>query len=179
MKIFIKNLSNAHLDEIMQIEALSYGEHHWSRDSFVSEIKSPISQYLCALNEQGKTMGYMGMWKVIDEAHITTLAIHPDYRNKGVAQALVISSVENCLEAKIKYITLEVRKSNNAAISLYEKFGFKSLGVRKNYYQDNGEDALIMWTENIFHENFQSLYNKNRKVLEDSGVEIISEQTIS
>lgn len=175
MKILIKPLSNDYLEDVMEIEALSYGEHHWSRDSFVSEIKSEIAQYLCAIDEKGKCIGYMGMWKIIDEAHITTLATHPDVRKKGVAQALIIASIERCLRDKIKFITLEVRVSNESAIHLYNKFGFKSLGFRKNYYQNNGEDALIMWTENIFHEKFQTLYNENKQKLSDLGLEVINE----
>ena len=71
--------------------------------------------------------------------------------------------LEDCYNNYIKYITLEVRASNVPAIKLYEKYGFKSLGVRKGYYQDNGEDALIMWTENIFHDSFKVLYKNNIK----------------
>ncbi|GBF23134.1 ribosomal-protein-alanine N-acetyltransferase [Candidatus Gastranaerophilus sp. (ex Termes propinquus)] len=167
MKIFIKNMAGEHLDEIMAIEEASYGEHHWGRESFEGEIKSDIAHYKCALGENGQCLGYMGLWKILDEAHITTIAIHPSARGRGIAQALIISQIETCLKHKVKYITLEVRKSNVSAISLYEKFGFKSLGFRKNYYQNNGEDALIMWTENIFYENFQALYSKNRQALQE------------
>ena len=73
---------------------------------------------------------------------------------------MLLAAIEECYKEKIKYITLEVRVSNQRAIYLYEKFGFKSLGVRKKYYQDNNEDALIMWSENIFDKNYKELYNK-------------------
>jgi ribosomal-protein-alanine N-acetyltransferase len=172
MKFTIKNLSHAHLDDVMEIEKLSYGEHHWSRDSFVSELQSDITRYICAENEAGRCVGYTGMWHILDEGHITTLAVHPDYRKKGLAQALVIGSLDRCLENNIKYITLEVRISNEKAINIYEKFGFRSLGLRKKYYQNNGEDALIMWTEDITSENFQTLYNNIREELLKTGIEI-------
>ena len=75
------------------------------------------------------------------------------------------TAIEDCYKNGIKYITLEVRVSNIKAIGLYEKYGFKSLGTRKQYYQDNNEDALIMWTENIFYDKFKTLYNKNTENL--------------
>lgn len=160
-------MESKHLDDVLEIEELSYGEHHWNRDSFVSEIKNDVSNYVCALveNEDGQKIpaAYCGVWTILEEAHITTLAVHPNYRGKKIAQALLIHQFENFYKRKIKYVTLEVRKSNESAIKLYEKFGFKSLGVRKNYYQNNNEDALIMWTSNIFSQDFQLLYNERAK----------------
>ncbi|MBE7706000.1 MAG: ribosomal-protein-alanine N-acetyltransferase [Cyanobacteria bacterium SIG30] len=156
----IETLKDKHLDDVMEIEALSYGKHHWSRESFESEILNSASSYLSAVNKNGKCIGYMGIWKIIDEAHITTLAVHPDYRKNNVAKALLLAQIDECTKYEIKYLTLEVRPSNKSAISLYEKFGFNSLGVRKNYYQDNNEDALIMWTKDILSDEYKNLYNK-------------------
>ena len=114
----------------------------------------------------------MGIWKIIDEAHVTNLSIHPDWRNKKLAQRLLLASLDECYREKIKYITLEVRVSNQKAINLYEKFGFKSLGKRKNYYQDNGEDALIMWTNNIFSDSYKALH---QELIQDLNLEVIYE----
>ena len=138
------------LDEVMVIEELAYGQHHWSRDSFAAEIDNQISDYNCAVTKNGKIAGYMGLWKIIDEGNVTNLAIHPDFRRKGAAKVLLLNALDECYKEKIKYHTLEVRVSNLGAIKLYESFGFKSLGLRKKYYQNNNEDALIMWSENIF-----------------------------
>jgi len=77
----IETLKDKHLDDVMEIEALSYGKHHWSRESFESEILNSASSYLSAVNKNGKCIGYMGIWKIIDEAHITNLSVHPDYQN--------------------------------------------------------------------------------------------------
>lgn len=159
-KFRIEKMTLASLDEVMEIEALAYGQHHWSRDSFVAEIDNKISNYNCAVSENGEIRGYMGLWKIIDEAHITNLAVHPSYRRKGVAKVLLLNTLDECYADKIKYLTLEVRVSNASAINLYESFGFKSLGVRKKYYQNNNEDALIMWSENIFSENYKKRYEK-------------------
>lgn len=163
----IEKLSSSHLDDIMEIEKSCYGAHHWSRSSFASEINNPCASYLVAVNDDNKAVGYMGVWRIFDEAHVTNLAVHPNYQGKGLAHFLILSSLDVCYEDKIKYMTLEVRKSNERARFVYESFGFKSLGVRKKYYQDNGEDAIIMWTENIFSEKYKKIYEDNKKYLEN------------
>ena len=101
----------------------------------------------------------------MEEAHITNIAVSPACRRSHIGEALLTTIIDECYRNMAKYITLEVRVSNKPAIALYEKYGFKSLGVRKGYYQDNNEDALIMWTENIFYDKFKSGYEKNIAVL--------------
>ena len=160
MNIKIRQMEKSDVDEVVRLEALSYGEHHWSKESFYNELSNNLAHYYCAVDEENTLLGYAGCWHIFDFLHITTLSVHPDYRKKGVAQNLIFTIVDDCYKNKIKYITLEVRESNIAAISLYEKNGFKSIGTRKNYYQDNNENALIMFTENIWYEKFKSLYNK-------------------
>ena len=163
----IEKMCLAHLNDVMEIEAKCYGEHHWSRESFVNEIDNSISQYLCAVNEENRCVGYLGMWKIFDEAHVTNLAVHPLFQKQGIGHFLIIKSLEKCYEEKIKFITLEVRESNEKARRIYERFGFKSLGKSKHYYQDNGEDAIIMWTENIFSEKYKKLFDENKKYLDE------------
>lgn len=166
-KFKIEKMTLNSLDEVMQIEKLAYGQHHWSRKSFVAEIDNQISTYNCAYTQDNKMAGYMGLWKIIDEAHVTNLAVHPDFRRKGVAKALLLNALDECYREKIKYLTLEVRVSNDGAIKLYESFGFKSLGVRKKYYQNNNEDALIMWSENIFSDNYKKRYEELKEKIGD------------
>lgn len=155
-------MKKADVEEVVKLEALSYGEHHWSKESFYNELENNLAHYYCAIDENNSLMGYAGCWHIFEEAHITTLSVHPDHRKKGVAQTLMFSIIDDCYKNKIKYITLEVRESNVPAISLYEKNGFKSIGTRKNYYQDNNENALIMFTENIWYEKFKTVYNEIR-----------------
>ena len=164
-KYKIENLSLSHLDDIMEIEEGCYGAHHWSRDSFIGELNNNCAKYLTAINDDGKCVGYMGVWRIFDEAHVTNLAVHPRFQKKGIAHLLILSSLDLCYQDKIKFMTLEVRKSNERAKKLYESFGFKSLGMRKKYYQDNGEDAIIMWTENIFSEKYKNIYDENKAYL--------------
>ena len=126
---------------------------------FLTELSNKIASYKCIFDENERCVGYMGIWKIGDEAHVTNLSVHPDFQNKKLAHKLLLSMIDECYGEKIKYITLEVRVSNQKAIHLYEKFGFKSIGLRKKYYQDNNEDALIMWSENIFDKKYKDLYN--------------------
>lgn len=160
MQIIIKQMETSDVDAVFEIEKASYGEHHWSKESFYNEIQNNIGFYIIAFNPQNnQILGYLGSWFIVDECHITNVAVNPQFRRQKIAQQLLIALINQCYEKFIKYITLEVRVSNIPAISLYEKFGFKSIGVRKKYYQDNNEDALIMFTENIWHEKFKTVYN--------------------
>lgn len=155
----IRRMQKTDVEEVVKLEALSYGEHHWSKESFYNELSNNLAHYYCATTENEKLIGYVGCWHIFEEAHITTLSVHPDYRKQGIAQQLLFTVIDSCYKNKIKYITLEVRESNIPAISLYEKNGFKSIGTRKGYYQDNNENALIMFTENIWYEKFKTIQN--------------------
>ncbi|MBR3890187.1 ribosomal protein S18-alanine N-acetyltransferase [bacterium] len=166
-KLIIKPLSKEDVDRVSEIEAEAYGEHHWSKDSFYSEINNKVAKYYTAQLEDGYVVGYIGTWHIVDEAHITTIATGKDYLRNKVAECLIVKSLQDCYNEFIKYITLEVRVSNIPAIKLYEKYGFKSLGTRKGYYQDNNEDALIMWTENIFSDEYKELFQKNVQKLQE------------
>ncbi len=157
----IKPMEKTDLDGIIAIESEVYGEHHWSKESFLSELSNDLARYFTVFDETGNLLGYCGFWQILEEAHITNIAVSKKCRRRHVGEALFVTIVEECYKNMAKYITLEVRISNRPAISLYEKYGFKSLGVRKGYYQDNNEDALIMWTENIFYDKFKSKYEKN------------------
>lgn len=159
--IKIKPMTQMDLDNVISIEAASYGEHHWSKESFFNELSNELARYYCAFDCDGNLMGYAGTWQILEEAHITNIAVSPDYRRKKVGEALLTTIINDCRNNGIKYITLEVRVSNTPAINLYEKYGFKSLGTRKGYYQNNNEDALIMWTENMFYDKFKLIYEKN------------------
>ncbi len=175
-KIYIKEMLEEHLDSVLEIEADAYGAHHWSKDGFRNEISNNLAHYICAFkkNEQDELelVGYSGIWTIFEEAHITTLAVSSRHRGQHVAQAILLAQIKFLYKNMVKYLTLEVRESNTKAISLYEKFGFKSLGKRKNYYQDNGEDALIMWTNNIFSDSYKKLH---QELLENLNLEIIYE----
>lgn len=149
----------ADVDKIMSMESEIFGKYHWTHNAFISEIENELGNYFVAEAPQsGELMGYCGFWLILDEAHITTIAVNPKFRNKGVGEILLQKMIDAGYAKNTKWFTLEVRSGNIAAQNLYYKYGFKSLGLRKKYYQDNEEDALIMWTENIWDEAFKTLY---------------------
>ena len=149
-QIQIRRMSTDDLDQIMEIEPVAFGSHHWSRQSFVNELTNPSGFYFVALDEQtGTLFGYSGFWLIGEEAHITTLAVHPDLRRRYIGEILLINDIEQAQGVGASWLTLEVRVSNHVAQNLYSKYGFKNLGTRRRYYQDNDEDALVLWAENI------------------------------
>ena len=157
--------------QIMDIESVSFGAYHWSCEAFASEIENKLGHYLTVIDKSNqKVIGYCGFWLIFDEAHITTIAVHPDYRKMSVGELLLQKLIESGWKNNAKWFTLEVRASNLAAQNLYYKYGFKSLGLRRKYYQDNDEDAMIMWTENINDSAFKEIFKERQKELTDRKV---------
>jgi len=137
-----------HLDEVLKIEELSFPSP-WSRSSFVYEItQNQFACYIVAVAEE-KVAGYGGMWLILDEAHITNVAVRTDYRMKGIGAALMLELIRQASLKGATRMTLEVRPSNTAARRLYASLGFKDIGLRKRYYTDTNEDAIIMWKDNL------------------------------
>ncbi|OGO77276.1 MAG: hypothetical protein A2Y23_02545 [Clostridiales bacterium GWB2_37_7] len=132
------------VDDVWEIEKLSF-RTPWSRESFVEEMQTnQRARYVLA--ELGDTVvGYGGMWFIVDEAHITNIAVHPDYRGQKIGEKVVEAMIAAAQRESINSLTLEVRVTNTPAINLYKKLGFDEVGIRKGYYTDTGEDALIMW----------------------------------
>lgn len=151
MSLLIRKMKLEDIDEIMPIEASSYGVHHWSKNAFINELNNNYGKYfVCNVYEPYyKILGYIGYWLVSDEGHITTLAVSLSYRRIHIADILLYFLIKDAQLEGLNWLTLEVRTSNLAAIKLYKKYNFKELGIRKKYYQDNNEDAIILWTENI------------------------------
>ena len=145
--IEIKEMKIEHLDGVMVVENLSF-KIPWSRNSFLEELTTnDLAIYIVAISDE-QVIGYGGLWRVFDEGHITNIAVHPEFRRCGAASKIMDEILDLCGKNDIKSITLEVRKSNIAAQNLYKKYGFTIEGMRKKYYADTGEDALIMWRYN-------------------------------
>jgi tRNA threonylcarbamoyl adenosine modification protein YeaZ/ribosomal-protein-alanine acetyltransferase len=132
------------VDAVWEIEKLSF-KTPWSKESFIEEIKAKDrARYVVA--ELGDTVvGYGGMWLIIDEAHITNIAVHPDYRKQKIGKRIVEKMIAVACSEGITSLTLEVRVSNTPAIKLYKDLDFQEVAIRKGYYADTNEDALIMW----------------------------------
>jgi len=146
-EIRIRVANEEDIDQMTQLDATCFSSP-WSRASFTAELtNNPLAWYLVGETLEGTMIGYAGLWAIGDEGHITNVAVHPDYRRKHLGSILVEGLIENTKGEGLTRFTLEVRVSNEAAISLYEKFGFKEAGIRKGYYEDNNEDAMIMWLD--------------------------------
>ncbi len=151
------------LEEVMEIEPVAFGSHHWSRQSFMNELLNTSGHYFAARDSEGHLIGYSGYWLIGDEAHITTLAVHPEYRRMHVGERLLVNDIIQARKMAADLVTLEVRISNESAQRLYGKYGFRSLGIRPNYYQDNDEDAMVLWTDRLTSPDFLTLFKKRVK----------------
>ncbi|HRK22204.1 MAG TPA: ribosomal protein S18-alanine N-acetyltransferase [Fimbriimonadaceae bacterium] len=147
MNLRFEKLNESHLESILAIEKLS-NSAPWSERSFRGELTNPQSVFVTAIGD-GKVIGYAGLWIVVDEGHITTVAVDPDYRRKGIGKRLTTEVLSRAKELGIACATLEVRASNEAAINLYEGLGFVQSARRKGYYPDNREDAIVMWKHSL------------------------------
>ncbi|NJL62783.1 MAG: ribosomal protein S18-alanine N-acetyltransferase [Methylacidiphilales bacterium] len=148
----LQSLTEAHLGDLLELDIACFGGL-WTLDAYQRELDSPNSDLLGLISP----MGLLGMgcfWSILEEAHITILAVHPQYQHQGMGQALLFSLLKTAYDRGLERATLEVRASNLSAITLYQKFGFKTAGRRRRYYKDNDEDALILWLGDIQHPQF-------------------------
>lgn len=135
------------LDGVVEVSSVSLKES-WTHDAFKKELSNPLAKYLVA-RQDGQIVGFAGVWTIVDEGHITNIAVHPDFRKQKIGSDLVKTLIEHCDNWGCHALTLEVRESNLPAQGLYKKFGFIEEGLRKNYYHDNKESAVIMWKRDI------------------------------
>jgi ribosomal-protein-alanine N-acetyltransferase len=145
--IIICPIEDKHIEGILTISMLSF-PITWSKNSFENELDNKFARYVVAVH-QGVVVGYGGMWIIVDEAHITNIAVHPEYRGYRVGSMILEALLSICKLEDVCAITLEVRSSNYIAQGLYKKYGFIEEGIRKGYYEDNHEDAIIMWKRDL------------------------------
>ncbi len=140
--IEIISMNESHVASIAQLEKLCFSDP-WSENSIATELNSRLSYWLVAV-EDGEVVGYIGSQSVLGESDMMNVAVHPDHRRRGIAEMLVNALSHDLKERANVCLTLEVRVSNAPAIALYEKLGFQQVGLRKNYYRNPKEDALIL-----------------------------------
>jgi ribosomal-protein-alanine N-acetyltransferase len=136
----------ADVDQVHELEKLCF-TLPWSKQAFINELtQNHFARYIVLEGSAG-IIAYGGMWLVLDEAHITNVAVHPEYRGMKLGEQMMRQLMELAREWKAARMTLEVRASNIVAQNLYRKLGFVATGIRPGYYTDNNEDAVIMWVE--------------------------------
>jgi len=143
----IRPLRGTDIEQVSRIERRSFASP-WNTQAYVTEIANPSACYLAATIGE-KLVGYTGMWVIMDEAHITTLAVDPDHRGQRIGELLLSDLLARAQKRGATRATLEVRAGNEAAQRLYAKYGFQEVHVRKGYYSDNNEDARVMWIDDM------------------------------
>ena len=142
--VTIRQATAGDVDDIYEIETLCFPDP-WSRDALLYELKRNPRAFYIVAEMEGQVVGYAGLWWIEDEGHITNVAVRPDCRDRRIGTGIIDVMLDFTCQEGIRHHTLEVRRSTAIAIRLYEKFGFQIEGVRKGYYVNNKEDALIMW----------------------------------
>jgi ribosomal-protein-alanine N-acetyltransferase len=151
----IQSLTTDNLTELLELDKACF-DGLWTMQGYLRELESPNSHFLGLFSpfNHSELLGMGCFWSILEEAHITILAVHPQYHGQGLGKALLYSLLRTATDLGLERATLEVRDSNLVAISLYEKFGFKTAGKRRGYYKDNNEDALILWLSELQQPHF-------------------------
>lgn len=166
VRLVIEAMRLEDLDEVIAIERASFTAP-WPPNAYRSEIETNrLASYLVA-RANGQVVAYGGMWLMVDEAHITTFAVHPAWRRQRIGERLLLAFIDLAIDRHAREATLEVRLSNLPARRLYEKYGFRPVGLRPRYYSDDGEDALIMTTEPITEPAFRERVEGLREALDN------------
>lgn len=146
MNVQFRKMTLEDIDDVYAIEVSSFTTP-WTKDAFYKElVENTLAAYF-VVEEDDQLVAYGGMWQIMDELHITNIAVAKGSRGKGYSKVLMDGLIDYGKKYAFKHMTLEVRQSNNVAIALYEKYGFESVGIRPKYYMDTNEDALVMWKE--------------------------------
>lgn len=149
VQVVFRPMMRVDVPKVAKIERACF-RSPWTERMLRSELKNELAHYH-VLEENGVMAGYLGMWVLDDEAHITNVAVLPEFRGRGYGRLQMLRGMEAALALDANRMTLEVRQSNFVAQNLYFSLGFEAAGRRKKYYQDSGEDALILWNNDIAH----------------------------
>jgi ribosomal-protein-alanine N-acetyltransferase len=164
LEVQIAPMRRRHLRSVLRIEAQVYPTP-WTHGLFVSELALRSSRVYVVARVGREIVGYAGLMMTLTDGHVTTIAVDPEWQRQGIATRLLVTLAQEAIARSATALTLEVRLSHHGAQRLYQRFGFKAVGVRKGYYADTGEDALIMWV----HEVAEPVYAELRDRL-DNGV---------
>ncbi len=158
----IERMTLADVRAVTRIEALSFSTS-WPASAFASELNdNKLAYYFVGRIGSGEIVAYGGIWVILEDAHVTTIAVLPDSRGRRYGEELLVRLIREAMDRGASYISLEARESNVVAQNLYRKYGFSIISTRRGYYSDNGENAVVMWAGNVKSE----LYRNRLAVLE-------------
>ena len=141
-----RKMTREDIPPVVEIEEESFSTP-WTEEVFEHEMTGNAYAHYIVAEEEDQVIGHCGMWIVLDECHITNVAVRKQHRGRGIGEGLMRKAIALCKANEVRLMTLEVRVSNETAQNLYRKLGFQDGGIRKNYYTDDHEDALVMWVE--------------------------------
>ena len=154
----ITPMRRRHLPAVLRIEGKVY-PRPWSAGLFLSELAQKNSRAYFVARNQGRVVGYAGVMILGDEGHVTNIAVDPGYHRHRIGMRLMLALVDASRDRRVRSMTLEVRRANAGAQAMYKKFGFETVGVRRGYYVETGEDAYIMWAEGIWSPDYERRLN--------------------
>jgi ribosomal-protein-alanine N-acetyltransferase len=154
MKFHIRRMTAADVPTVAQLDQISFSLP-WPERSFRFEVTDNPASRCWVAEADGRLVGMIVAWLLVDEVHVATLATHPDFRRRGIAQTLLMHVLKSCAQEGALSSFLEVRASNEAAQALYHKFGYEETGRRPRYYKDNDEDAILMTLEELKAEKLE------------------------
>lgn len=143
MMVKIVDTQLGHIDDILELEKMCFSMP-WTREQLVSQLPDDMHIFLAAEDERGRAIGYIGLMYVLDEGYISNIAVSPEHRRQGIADMLLNDLMTRAQEKKLSFLTLEVRQSNMPAQNLYKKHGYIEVGLRRNYYSQPTENAVLM-----------------------------------
>jgi len=184
-QLALELMREADVNTVQEIEREIFATP-WPRNAYYRELASRASAHYVVLRQEGPVdrpagpphaahrgadfdptiIGYGGMWRMYDEAHVTTIGVRRDLQHRGYGRIIFAGLVQAAYDMGAKWVTLEVRTTNDNAMKMYEAFGFKVIGRRKGYYTDNGEDAIVMWSDSIHSPRFRKAYEANLERIE-------------
>jgi len=162
-KIFITQMRFEDIPTVMKVERECFPTP-WSENAYRTELTNQCAEYFVAWLS-GALVGYVGMWLIMDEVHITTIGVAAENRGHKIGERLLVRLLDSSREKGAQRVTLEVRKTNDVARQLYTKYGFTEVAIRKGYYSDNNEDAIIMWLYDLWSPEFCTLFDSHKERL--------------
>lgn len=159
LEVHLVPMRRRHLRAVIRIENQVY-PRPWSLGLFLSELALRSSRYYAVARVDGLVVGYVGLMLAGEDAHVTTIAVDPGWHRQGIGTRLLLVAARESVARNARHLTLEVRVSNTAAQQLYHRFGFEPAGIRKNYYVETNEDALVMWAENVDQPEYAALLRR-------------------
>lgn len=163
--LVFRPMRGSDIEAVSKIERQSFSSA-WNTAAYITELSNPSALYIVAWEPEGeKVVGYGGLWVIMDEAHITTLAVIPERRGLKIGERLLVEMLLAAQKQGATRATLEVREHNTPARRLYEKYGFEWAAVRKKYYADNNEDAHILWINDMTAPQWRETFQQNRAAL--------------